>query len=452
MTPLVLAFGLTIAVAGSLLLLERPWLAPWGIVFLFGTTSELRLRVSDLLGVSKDAYVLLLLIVTAVSLARRRSSWRSRLPPPWVSFSLGTVVLLYVLNLGGSFDVGWLLGTRLLVEPVLLMILALLVHEPRRVLHHLTLALCWFLPAQAVLAWVQQAVGLDTLVYGWGYAFGSQVRLTSSGGLRTSGSFEDPFALASFAVVGACVAVSVASRRQAVVLGLSSVAILGAAQVRTAALQVALLGCLVLLRRRRVAAAAVGIVGVLSGAMLAGAAYLTSSTVPGGPVRPLLLTLNGRFDAWAVAYEGPTTLLRGNGVGAFGAGSTRAGEGLLATSPRFDATESPTGSFAGDPRFIDSSWLQVLSDVGLIGVLALVAWVVGHARWVSRPAQDGVAAAWLVLMLLAVSVLDWTARTTLGSYPTGFLSLYVLGLATATTVSPVLPRRSSAAPSAVLST
>ena len=69
-------------------------------------------------------------------------------------------------------------------------------------------------------------------------------------------------------------------------------------------------------------------------------------------------------------------------------------------------------------------------DVGLVGVLALLAWVVAYCWWMARPAREGRGAAWLVLAVLAVSVVDWLSRTTLGSYPTGFTTLYLLGLAT----------------------
>ena len=68
--------------------------------------------------------------------------------------------------------------------------------------------------------------------------------------------------------------------------------------------------------------------------------------------------------------------------------------------------------------------------MGLVGVLALLAWVVAYCWWMARPAREGSGPAWLALAVLAVSVVDWLSRTTLGSYPTGFTTLYLLGLAT----------------------
>ncbi|NAZ87719.1 hypothetical protein [Kineococcus indalonis] len=436
--------ALALVAAGAWVLLQRPWLAPWGVVLLFGTTAELRLRVSDALGVSKDAYVLLLVVVAALSVLRGRASLAARLPPAAVWFPLAVLVVLYLADLGGGHGAAWLFGTRLLLEPMLLLLVGLLTPRPDLALRHLVLALSVFVPLQAVIAWVQQAVGPDALVHQWGYAFGSQVRLSSGGSLRSPGTYEEAFSLAAQAVLAACVAVTVASRRRAALLLAGAAAVLAATQVRTAALQLAALVLLLLVRHGRARAAAVGVLGAGAGAVLVAGAFLRSSTVPGGPVKPLLFTLNGRLDAWAVAYEGPVTLLRGNGVGALGAGSTRAEAGLVAAAPAYDPTRESTPMFAGNSAFIDSSWGQVLSDVGLLGVLALLAWVVLHVWWLRGPLRRDVASAWLAAAVLAVSVVDWVSRTTLGSYPTGFTTLYLLGLATGAalvprTASPSLP-------------
>lgn len=427
---LVAALGLAAVAAVAWGLLARPWLAPWGVVFLFGTSAELRLRISETLGLAKDGYVALLLAVTVMAVLRGRTSLAARLPPVAVGFPLAVLIALYVLDLGGSHGSNWFFGARLLLEPMLLLVVGLLTPRPRAALRHLVTALCVFLAAEAVLVWIQQAVGPDALVYQWGYEFGSQVRLTSGGALRSPGTFEEAFSLTAFAVLGACVALTVASRRQAVLLWVSVAAILGATQVRTAVLQLSVLVLLVLVRRGMLRAASVGVVGVVAGALLVAGAYIRSATIPGGPVRPLLFTLNGRFEAWAVAYQGVHTLVRGNGVGMLGAGLSRAQGGLVSAGPRYDPNAESTPRFAGDPTFIDSSWGQVLSDVGLAGVLALLAWVVTYCWWLRRPAGEGDAAAWLALAVLAVSVVDWISRTTLGSYPTGFITLYLLGLAT----------------------
>ncbi len=446
---LVVVLGLGIAAAGSWLLVRRPWLAPWAVIFLFGTTAELRLRVSDSFGLAKDALVVFLLAATLLAVLQGRTSLAARLPPLPVGFPLAVLVGLYLVDLGGDHGGGWVFGTRLLLEPLLLLAIGLATPRTEVALRHLVQAMTVFLVIQAVLGWVQQAVGADALVRQWGYAFGSQVRLTSSGGLRSPGSFEESFSLAAFAVLGACLALTVASRRQAVVLWISVAAVLGATQVRTAVLQLAVLVILVLVRQGKIRAALVGVVGAAAGAVLAAGVYLVSATVPGGPVRPLVFTLNGRFDAWAVAYQGLSTLVRGNGVGALGAGSTRAEAGLVSQAPAYDPSRESEALFAGNSAFIDSSWGQVLSDVGLVGVLALLAWVVAYCWWMARPAREGSGPAWLALAVLAVSVVDWLSRTTLGSYPTGFATLYLLGLATGAVLA-VRPDRLRSLPEEVV--
>ncbi|GAB7193726.1 hypothetical protein NUM3379_44360 [Kineococcus sp. NUM-3379] len=417
------------------LLVTRPWLAPWGVVVLFSTTAELRLRVSEVLGVSKDVLVVVMLATTAWAVARGRTSLAARIPPPSVWVPLAVLVILYVADLGGNHGSEWFFGTRLLLEPLLLLAIGSLSPDPRRTLQHLVLALCVILPVQAVLVWIQQAVGPDALVYQWGYAFGSQVRLTSGGDLRSPGTFEEAFSLAALAVLGACVAATVATRGQCLLLWASIAAVLAATQVRTAVLQLAALTVVLLLHKRRMPSAVIGTLGAAGGALLAAGIYLKSSAVPGGTVRPLLFTLNGRFEAWAVAYQGPETLLRGNGVGQVGAGLTRARSGLLASGPRYDPDRESAALFAGNPAFIDSTWGQVLSDVGLLGVLALLVWVVAHASWLRSPLSQNDPAAWLAVSILVVSVVDWVSRTTLGSYPTGFSTLYMLGLATGAAIA-----------------
>ena len=80
------------------------------------------------------------------------------------------------------------------------------------------------LVVEAVFAWIQQLAGPTALVFQWGYRYGAQVRVTSGGGLRTSGTFEDPFQLVALAVLGLALALFVAPRRQAVILTVAAIA------------------------------------------------------------------------------------------------------------------------------------------------------------------------------------------------------------------------------------
>jgi hypothetical protein len=425
----VLALGLVLAMvplgALALLLVRRPQLAPWGAVVVFATSAELKLRVSSTVGVLKDAYVLLL-VVLVVSLVLRRPATLHRLRPLALPLAaLGVLVAMYLLDPAGSHDTSWLFGTRLLLEVLVLLLVGLLL-DPHRSLGHLVGAFAVVVPFEAVFAWVQQAAGIQALVYDWGYEFGAQVRTTSSGGLRVSGTFEDPFQLAALAVLGLALALFVAPRRQGWLLGVSSVAVLAATEVRTAYLQVAVLLVVWGVRRGWGRSAAVlGMVGAIFGLLLL--ATTTSSVSPGAPEEPLLFTLNGRFDSWGLAVDGADSLVIGNGVGARGIGSTRTSTSV-ASAPAYDGA-APEAYFAGDPAFLDSSYAQVQSDVGVVGSAALVLALVGltgHLARLCRTTRDG--AAWAASAVLAITLLDWVGRASLASYTTGFLTLYILGV------------------------
>lgn len=421
------AVVLALAAGSAVLLLRRPWLAPWGALFLFATSAELRLRLSDTLGVAKDAYVALLLALVVAHVVAHRPVLARLRPLAGPLAALGIVVGLYLLNPGGGPGTAWLFGTRLLLEVLALLAIGLLCAAPERTTAHLVTAMTVLLPLQAAFAWVQQWAGADALVFGWGYRYGAQVRMTTDGGLRTSGTFEDPFQLAALAVLGLALALFVASRRQAVVLVVASVAVLGATSVRTAMIQVGVLLVIWAVRRGWWKQATVlGVLAAVAGIVLLSG---TSTAVrPGAPEEPLLLTLNGRSTAWAQAVQGPESFLVGNGVGARGIGSTREAE-LVSAAPAYDPTSAPPASFAGDSAFLDSAYAQVQSDVGITGSVAFVGAFLGLGAVLVRRCRGGSSgAAWAGLGVLAVSMVDWIGRSSVASYTTGFLTLYLLGL------------------------
>lgn len=431
------AAGLVVAAGTGALLHRRPWLAPWGALFLFAASAELRLRLTDTLGVAKDAYVALLLALMVVHVVRHRPVLERLRPLAGPLAALGVVVGLYLLDPSGGHGTGWILGTRLLLEVLALMLIGLLCVAPERTVTHLVTAMTVLLPLQAGIAWGQQFAGADALVYGWGYRYGAQVRASTGGGLRTSGTFEDPFQLAALAVLGLALALFVASRRQAAVLVVAAVAVLGATSVRTAMIQAGVLLLVWAVRRgwwRQ--AAAVGVLAAVAGiAVLSG----TSTVVrPGAPEEPLLLTLNGRSTAWAQAVQGPESFLIGNGVGTRGIGSTREGGALVSEAPAYDPTEAPPASFAGDPAFLDSAYAQVQSDIGIAGSIAFLAAFVGFGMVLVRRCRDGtgsVGPAWAALGVLAASMVDWIGRSSVASYTTGFLTFYILGVLVAANVA-----------------
>jgi hypothetical protein len=425
----VLALGLVVGMVPlgglALLLVRRPELAPWGAVVVFSTSAELKLRVSSTVGVLKDGYVFLLAVLVVLLVLHRPGALRRLLPLSLPLAALGVLVAMYLVDPAGSHDTSWLFGTRLLLEVLVLLLVGLLL-APGRSLGHLVAAMSVVLPFEAVFAWTQQAAGVESLVYQWGYEFGAQVRSTSSGGLRVSGTFEDPFQLAALAVLGLALALFVSSGRQAWLLGVSAVAVLAATEVRTSYIQVALLLVLWAVRRGWGRQAAVlGMVGAILGVVVL--ATTTSSVTPGAPEEPLLFTLNGRLTSWGLAIDGWESSVIGNGVGARGIGSTRV-DTSLSSAPAYDGS-APAAYFAGDPAFLDSSYAQVQSDVGLVGSAALLLALAGLTAGLARRCRDtGDGPAWAALAVLAITAFDWVGRSSLASYTTGFLTLYILGV------------------------
>lgn len=427
----VVAVAALAAVAVVVLLDRRPWLAPWPVLIVFATSAELRLRISDVIGVAKDLLVLLLLGLLVLRLVRRPGDLRRLRPVGLPLGALGVVVALYLADPAGTHGSGWIFGTRLLLESLSLLLLGMLCGDPDRTRVHLVRAMTVTLPFEAVFAWLQHVVGAPALVFGWGYQYGAQVRTTTAGGLRTSGSFEDPFQLAALAVLGIALAFFVASRMQAVVLVASGAAVLGATSVRTAFIQIALIVIVWAVRRGWWRQAVVlGIVGAAAGLYVL--ATTTSAITPGAEEEPLLLTLNGRSTAWSLAVEGPESLIVGNGVGQRGIGSMR-DRTLVSAPPAYDPKSAPPAEFAGDPAFLDSTYAQVQSDVGIVGTVALIAGLVGLAIVLARRTRGGDPTAWAALAVMVASMVDWIGRSSLASYTTGFLTLYVLGVLVART-------------------
>lgn len=420
----VLVGGLVLV--GSVVLLDRlPQIAPWVAVLLFSSSAELKLRVSPLIGATKDGYVILLVGVALAHALRRPSAVRRLRSLAFAGAALAVLVGLYVVNPGGAHGVSWIAGCRLLLE-VLALLLVGLVLAPEKALRHLVAAMTVLLPIEAVLAWTQQMAGLQSLVYQWGYAYGAQVRISSGGSLRTSGTFEDPFQLAALGVLGLALALFVASRWQAALLVPAAIAILGATSVRTALIQTGVLVVVWAVRRGWWRpAAALAAVAVVAGVLTL--ATTTSVVHPGAPEEPLLFSLNGRSTAWTQAVDGWESLVAGNGVGARGTGSTSTGS--VGAAPAYSPGAAPIAAYAGSSAFLDSSYAQIQSDVGIVGTAALLTALGALGVCVVRGCRiSGDGAPWAAGGVLLVSLVDWVGRSSLASYTTGFLTLYTLGV------------------------
>lgn len=423
---LIALFGGLLMVGGVVVLYRHPEVAPWGAILLFATSSELKLRVSPMVGVVKDGYVILLVGIAVVHVLRHRSAVRRLRPMALPLAALGLLVGMYLLDPAGGHGTSWMAATRLLLEVLALLVVGMLL-APQKALAHLMAAMTVALPFEAAFAWLQQAAGVNALVYGWGYQWGAQVRFTSSGGLRTSGTFEDPFQLAALAVLGLALALFAARRWQAAVLIGSALAILAATSVRTSLIQAGVLLVLYAIRRGwwRPAAALAAVAAVAGVLFLA---TTTTEVTPGAPPVPLLFSLNGRSTSWGLAVDGPLSFIAGNGVGARGTGSTVT-TAAVSAAPGYDPNALPPAVFAGNPAFLDSSYAQVQSDVGIVGTAALLTALGGLIVFVvrcCRSSADG--APWAAGAVLAVSMIDWVGRSSLASYTTGFLTLYVLGV------------------------
>jgi hypothetical protein len=403
-----------------------PWLAPGGAIGIFCLSDELRLRLTPVVGLAKDVYVAVLVVMVVLAVFRHREVLERLRPFGGALAVTGLLVGLYLANPAGGYGATWFFGSRLLFEVLALGLVGVLCSSPELTRAHLVRAMVVFVPFEAAFAWAQQLAGQAMLTSGWLYQPGAQTRVTSDGVLRTSGTFDDPFQLAALAVLGTAIALFLGNRRQAQVLMVSGAAILGATSVRSAMVQVGLLLLVYAVRRglRRQAlalGAATAVVGLFT------LASTTAAALPGGPAELQVLSLNGRTTAWDQAIQGPTSFFTGNGVGALGSGSTRAGQDLISAPPSGGSVGDDVT--AGNAAFLDSSYAQVQSDVGIVGTLALIGGAVGTAVVLARRcARYRDPASWAAFGVLVVSMIDWLGRSSLASYTTGFITMYVLGV------------------------
>lgn len=432
--------AVVLSVLAVRLVVRRPATGVGGAVVLFALSGELQLRLGAFVGLTKDAVIAVLVTAAVIRLVRGRGNVRSLGTLAPAAFFLAVLAALYVLDPAGENSFTWIFGARLLLSVLVLAAVGVLLAD-RRSLSVLVAVFAVLTPFEAGLAWVQRMLGWEELVYTWGYEFGAQVRLATDGGLRTSGTFQDPFQLAALAALALTVGLFLTSGRVRLLICVSAVAVLLAADVRTAMLQSGIVLLLWAFSRGLWRQSLVLAVVAATGAALV-LGTTTSQMVPGGPERPLLLTLNGRFVAWSNAIESTDSIVIGNGVGAKGTGSTRT-DALPAAAPSYDEENEPDAVFAGNDAFLDSAYAQVISDVGVVGLLALLAGMVatvvsllGRARvrmigaWPPPRSRDVAtsSSAWAALAVLALSAVDWIGRASLASFSTGYLAMLVLGV------------------------
>ena len=260
-SDLVALLGLVVFAGLVMLTIAAPHVLVAAMIPLFAAIPVLKVLVFPWIGPVKDV-VILATVVGAAVLALQRRLARERQPVDGIVLGLVAGLLgLYVLNLGGGFGPGayddaWLQGLRLTAEPLLLLLVGLSVHRPRRVLRWGLTSLIVTTCLVALYGLYQQWVGEWGLI-GMGYEFDTNVR-TINGHLRSFGTLDDPFAYAAFLLFGIAAVVFFRARRAVVVFVLPLLlAGLAASWVRTAVVVLAALVSLWLASRGEIAVAGI---------------------------------------------------------------------------------------------------------------------------------------------------------------------------------------------------
>jgi hypothetical protein len=391
-------------------------------VVVFAIIPALKVLVVPEIGALKDLIVLAAVTAGLILIVADR-----RMPDRVILTLVGVLLALYVVDVGGGHGIAWVQGVRLVGEPLLLLLVGLVLPEPRRTLRFALGALVITCCLVAAYGLFQQVVGKYTLV-GWGYSFESQVRSLASGRLRSFGTLDDPFAYAALLSFGLA-AIFFWLRRGPLAWGaaLLLLAGLGLSFVRTAILILVALGGLVL-RRWGYNVSAVLVVAAIA---VAGTVILTNAggsqtttyrvSSPGGAAGSSAnIILNGRISAWQAAVgDDPVQWLLGRGVGEVGTAAARA---------TYTITASTSAPGPSSTQAVDSGYLATIADVGLAGLAVLLTLFGRLIGLAAEGVRANSSAAWVALGLLAALLLDALTRASFTGFPTAFLGLFVVGI------------------------
>ena len=273
--------------------------------------------------------------------------------------------------------------------------------------------------------------GIFQQMLGWagvinlGYSWGNQVRLYGSH-LRSFGTLDDPFVYATF-LLTAIAAALFWMRRGPLMLACLSVMVIGVAvaYVRTAILIAVALGAVWLIQNRRVT---LGFV-LLAASVTAGVAFLVS--LPGASETQSVraapstyVTLNGRTTVWATIFSRPTKVPFGLGVAKVGTAAQRAQSGVIIK-----------GNATKKVITVDSGYFATVADVGVVGLVILLALVCRILAIGAGAARRGDVAGWLVIGWMVVLLLDALTRSAFTGFPTAFLSMLLVGIGLACSMS-----------------
>ena len=423
-TLLLGALGLLGAIAAlAWLTVRHPALIAIAIVVGLTLQPAGKFFLSPLLGPTKDLVVLAALAATLVAMVVHPTR---RDQDVWITVLALLLMAVYVINLAGSHGAGWAAATRLTVGSIGLLLVGYHNRDPARTWRVASSAMIWIAVAETVLGIVQQVLGTRRLVEQFGYLFGEQVRQTASGAFRSFGTLDEPFTYAALLLVALVIATQTRPRALRN-LWLAPLLTLGTVLSfdRTALVLLFVVCALWMLRLGQRSALSFLLLGAMLAGLGLGVYTLATSQGPrtGGS---FLLSLNGRTQAWSQIVRGPGDILAGRGAGNIGSGLARSQAGVIVESSGYRPGEKPAAANNENLTSIDNSYLAVLADVGLAGLL-LVLGLGGAALARTRVLRLDYSPGWCVLGILAVIAVDGLTRTSLTAFPFGYVALFLVG-------------------------
>lgn len=412
--------GLACVVALLLTLWARPHLLAPLVIIGFALQPDLKFFGSTYFGPAKDLVAVCAIVVLAVRVANRR--WRSRLDcDPWIVSGVLAVLMLYVLDLGGSHDSAWAAAVRPVIEAFGLFLAAYLLLRDANAWRLCVRMMLAMGIIEAVAGCFEQLVGQNFLANTLRFPYNT-VLTTVSGLPRSFGTQLDPFnyaAMVALAVPFAFFAMS-RGRRQVITIALLGAGLI-AALVRTSVLIAYALVLLALVRTSRAASA-----GFLLAASVLGVVAVLALSQSSSPQPSSVATLNGRTSEWSRVLH-PQIMIAGAGAGNIGSGTSRSLQGSIVQIQKQGSQSASSAPASAAATSIDSSYLALISDVGLPG-LALVIAVFARIVAVGLQAtRRGATAGPILLGMVLVVAIDGATRSSLTQFPFGYIALFAIG-------------------------
>lgn len=414
--------------------LAVPWLMVTWMIPFFAALPTLKVLVSSQLGPLKDVIVFAAIAASAVLAVQRRAARRQSLADGVVLALVGGLLLLYLANPGGlSSPVGahgsaWFQGVRLFNEPLALLVVGLTLRHPKRTFAAARLSLILTAAGVALYGVAQQAIGIPRL-HQLGFSYGTELR-EFGGHLRSFGTLDNTFVYASFLLLAIAVVI-VSPRLQTrhwIVLSILGAGLL-TSYVRTALVVAMALVGLGLARRGRTVAAIFLFAGATVAAVIVLVVASEQTTQQAVAINPTTyLTLNGRTQLWKERIGKPQDWPLGQGVGVTGTAAKRALAGIDGKQAIGTAYKSTS---------VDSGYLTLISDVGVIGLVAFLAILARSISLARRAILTRIEEGWIVIAVVAVFLIDGLSREAFTAYPGAYLSWFLIGLGLAAAMETV---------------